>query len=317
MTQDEACGLLDIELDRLGYEPKTDDDDQKKAILEAAGRVPLAIKWAAQMAAERRSLKEASSILRGTGPGKQAFLSFCFATMYDALSDIAKDAAKLIPYLDSEWQPMTLAIMLDQPIDAVRLAIFELADQGLIFSNEEDDEDYDVLPLTKEFLSKKWNEDQSFRKKAMARLDEMFEADGADHVLRNWPEERRVRHLIPIARDRTRSAQRSSALKIINLAQSWISTQDMAREEVVLRFLEGQNLYMIGRVAPGIAHMRQALSSEETSEILDGTDLLFFAEALFSFGGYSAEKEACTAVGIAMQRKTVPRPSVWLSFLTL
>jgi len=197
MTDEEARGLLELELDRLGYEVKRGDGDQKQAILLAAGGVPLAIKWAAQMAAERRSLKEASSILRGTGPGKQAFLSFCFATMYDALSDIAKDAAKLIPHLDSEWQPMTLAVMLDQPVESVRLAIYELADQGLIYSNDDDKDGYGVLPLTKEFLSKKWNEDQTFRKKAMARLDEMFEADGADHVLRNWSAERRVSHLIP------------------------------------------------------------------------------------------------------------------------
>ena len=72
--------------------------------------------------------------------------------MYDALSDVAKDAAKLIPYLDSEWKPMTLTVMLDLPLETVRLAIYELADQGIIYrTNDIDEDDYGVLPLTKEF----------------------------------------------------------------------------------------------------------------------------------------------------------------------
>jgi hypothetical protein len=68
-------------------------------------------------------------------------------------------------------------------------------------------------------------------------------------------------------------------------------------------------------MAPGIAHMRQAVSSEETNEILEGDDLLIFADALFSFGGYSAEKEACTAVALALQRKAIPGHNIWKNFL--
>jgi len=133
MTAQEAKDLLSLELDRLGYEPKKEDEQHVTAILQSAGGVPLAIKWASQLAADRRSLKEASSILRGAGLGKQEFLSFCFATMYDTLSASAKDAAKLIPYLDSEWKPMTLSIMLDLPLETVRMAIYELADKGIIY----------------------------------------------------------------------------------------------------------------------------------------------------------------------------------------
>ena len=62
MTADEAKTLLSLELDRLGYEQKKDDDQHVVAILHAAGGVPLAIKWAAQLAAERRSLRDASRI---------------------------------------------------------------------------------------------------------------------------------------------------------------------------------------------------------------------------------------------------------------
>ena len=58
---------------------------------------------------------------------------------------------------------------------------------------------------------------------------------------------------------------------------------------------------MLGRKAPGIAHMRQAAAFEGTDGFLEGADLLFFAEALFAFGGHSAEKEACQTVSIGMQ----------------
>ncbi len=316
MDAHEANDLLSLELDRLGYEPKKEDEQHVATILQAAGGVPLAIKWASQMAAERRSLKDASSVLRGAGPGKQEFLSFCFATMYDSLSDVARNAAELIPYLDSEWKPMTLTVMLDLPLETIRLAIYELADKGIIYRTNEIDEDaYGVLPLTKEFLSNKWHEHQTFRKQAMTRLDEMFEADDAEGVLLDWPQERRVRHLTPLARKRTKSGDHGRALKMINLAQSWLDSQELRQQEVILRFLEGQNLYMLGRKAPGIAHMRQAAAFEGAPDFLEGEDFLFFAEVLFTFGGHSAEREACQTVVIGIQRGTMPSPLVWETFI--
>ncbi len=85
MTSSEAENLLNLELDRLGCQISNDDEEDLRAILAEAGGVPLAIKWAAQIASERRSLRVTSSILRGSGAGKQELLSFYFATMYDAL----------------------------------------------------------------------------------------------------------------------------------------------------------------------------------------------------------------------------------------
>ena len=316
MAAQEARDLLSLELDRLGYEPKKEDEQNVAAILQAAGGVPLAIKWASQLAAERRSLKDASSVLRGAGLGKQEFLSFCFATMYDALSDVAKNAAQLIPYLDAEWKPMTLSVMLDLPVETVRLAIYELADKGIIYrTNEIAEDDYGVLPLTKEFLSNKWHEHQTFRRQVMARLDEMFEADGGEGVLLEWPEERRVQHLTLLARKRTTSGDYLRALKLVNLAQSWLGSPELHRQEVILRYLEGQNLYMLGRKAPGIAHMRQAVTAEKAQDHLGAADFLSFAEALFDFGGMSAEKEACQNVSIGIQLGEIPSLALWNNFV--
>ena len=316
MAAQEAKELLLLELDRLGYEPKKEDEQHESAILQAAGGVPLAIKWASQLAAERRSLKEASSILRGAGPGKQEFLGFCFATMFDSLSDVAKNAAELIPYLDTEWKPVTLSVMLDLPVETVRHGIFELADKGIIYRpSEMVDDDYGVLPLTKEFLFNKWHEHQTFRKQVMARLDEMLETDAADGALLEWPEERRVKHLTDLARKRTRSGDFTRALKMVNLAQSWLAPRDLHREAVILRFLEGESLYMTGRKAPGIAHMRQAVTAENAQEYLHAKDFLFFAKSLFGFGGLASEKEACENVSTGIQLGENPSIAVWEKFI--
>ncbi|MHB8271181.1 ATP-binding protein [Bradyrhizobium sp.] len=316
MASEESRDLLALELDRLGYEPKKEDEEHVAAILQGGGGVPLAIKWAAQLAAARRSIKEASAILRGAGLGKQEFLSFCFATMYDALTEGAKNAAKLIPYLDLEWKPMTLSVMLDLPPEAVRLAIYELADQGIIYrTNEIEEDDYGVLPLTKEFLSNKWHENQAFRKQVIARLDEMFESEGAEGVLLEWSEERRVQHLTPLARKRTELGDHQRALKMINLAQSWLDAKELHKQGIILRFLEGRNLYALGRKAGGIAHMHQAVTAEAADDSLQAGDFLFFAETLFTFGGLATEKDACQNVAIGIQRGAEPSMSVWSAFV--
>ena len=114
----------------LGFIGSPDDKPHYEAILKGAGGVPLAIKWAAQIAFDRKSLRDASSVLRGAGAGKKELLSFCFNTMFDALSETAKNAARLVPYLGAEWKPITISIALDIPIDAARMAIYELSRLG-------------------------------------------------------------------------------------------------------------------------------------------------------------------------------------------
>ena len=149
----------------------------------------------------------------------------------------------------------------------------------------------------------------------MGRLDEMFEADHAEGVLLEWPEERRVDHLTFLARKRTENEDCVRALKMVNLAQSWLGGHDLARHEVILRFLEGQNLYMLTKKAAGIAHMRQAIAVEGAQDYLRAEDFLFFAEALFDFGGLSVEKEACQNVSTGIQLGEMPSIPLWDNFL--
>jgi hypothetical protein len=113
----------------------------------------------------------------------------------------------------------------------------------------------------------------------------------------------------------TKSGDSPRALKMVNLAQSWLGDQELRREEIVLRFLEGQNLYHLGRKASGIAHMRQATSAEKAQDYLESSDFLFFGEALFDFGGLSSEREACQSVVTGIQIGKEPSLSLWDTFL--
>jgi hypothetical protein len=299
MTADEARDLLSSELERVGYQVVEGDAEHVDEILRAAGGVPLAIKWAAQIARERESLKEASSLLRGAGSAKQELLNFSFATMYDALTDNAKDVARLIPYLGAEWKAMTISIALDLAIDAVRAAIFELEDKGIIFRvrNDRPDE-YGVLPLTKEFLSNKWHQSH-LQKRVDARFSETF-SSGSEGFLLEWPTERRVKFLLNLAREKVEGSNESLALKLIGLAQSWLDSIEDQSLGTNLRFLEGKALYSSGKRAAGLTHMRQAIHSHKSRSSLSGDDILFFSAALYAHGGTASEKEAseCVQPGI-------------------
>jgi hypothetical protein len=296
MTFSEADDLIRSELDRLGYEMEDRDDECLKGIVTASGGVPLAIKWAAQIAAERRSLKEAWAILRGAGPTKQELLSFCFTTMYDALSDDAKNVARLIPYLAGEWKPMTISIALDIPVEAVRFAIFELSDKGIIFRARQDrPDDYSVLPLTKDFLSNKWHESH-LQRAVDKRFSEMFSSGLSEGFLLEWPLARRVEFLADHARKKAEAGEYAVSLKLVQLAQTWVSELDSASLETQLRFLEGRSLYNCGNRGAGLAHMGQAIQSHRNNPCLKGEDLLTFGEALFAHGGTVSEKEASESV---------------------
>jgi hypothetical protein len=313
MSEAEAEDLLKFELERLRYPIDKGDEGYLRAVLKAAGGVPLAIKWAAQIASERRSLREASSVLRGAGSDKQAFLSFCFSTMFDALSEPAKDAARLIPHLDTEWKPLPISIALDLPVETVRAGMYELADKGIIFRHRDDRaDDYGVLPLTKDFLFNKFHE-SPLRRKVDERFSEMFSSDESEGFLLEWPEPRRVEFLTKHARGRTQKGAHMAALTLVRLARSWAPEGDKA--EIQLRFLEGYNLYMTGNRAGGIAHMRQAIEMDDDNASLGGNDILLFSEALFSHGGSAGEREASEGVLTGIQRGALPTEAVVDSFM--
>jgi hypothetical protein len=304
MSPRESDNLLRMELERLGFPVDENYEGDLKEILSASGGVPLAIKWAAQIASENESLRVASSILRDASAKKQELLNFCCTTMYDALSDTAKDAAKLIPDLGSDWNAITLSIALNIPIETVRLAIYELADKGIIFrSGDKRTDDYGVLPLTRDYLSGKWNESHALRRKVEDQFTQMFSSDKSDGFLLDWDVKRRVDFLTRQARTKIASGEYDAARKLVQLAQNWSQDAGLSDSAIKLRFLEGQILYTSGsNKLAGIVHMRQAIEHDNNDSNLEGAEILLFAEALFAHGDRTAEKEASAMVLTGLQR---------------
>jgi len=54
---------------------------------------------------------------------------------------------------------------------------------------------------------------------------------------------------------------------------------------------------------------------EAADSSLQAADFLFFAEALFAFGGHSTEKEACQNVSMGIQRGAKPSMPAWTTFV--
>jgi hypothetical protein len=64
--------LFGGELERLGYSQNPAEEQYFQKILIASGGVPLAIKWAGQIAAERHSLSSAANVLDLRGAFKDS-----------------------------------------------------------------------------------------------------------------------------------------------------------------------------------------------------------------------------------------------------
>jgi tetratricopeptide (TPR) repeat protein len=297
MDTSEAEDLLRKELKELGYDFKESDDEYFRSILQTAGGLPLALKWAAQITHEKRSLYQASRVLAGAGHGKRELLDFCFASMFEALSDTGRQTAALIPILDAEWKPMTLSIALDLPVDKVKMAIEEIADNGIIFTTDENkaDDGYALLPLTKEFLLRRWEEAKELQTEVKERIAEMF-SSGQGNLL-DLPIDQRIPLIKEVAREKAERGEQDKALKLVQLALDW------KQRDPSLRFMQGQLVYESQSRDAGIAHMEQAIKLDEEGHILTSQDVYYYAKALFARGPM-AEREAFDFVGSIIRRES-------------
>jgi len=306
MTVGEARQLFEMELAHRGCVSGKDDEKHIQAILDKAGGVPLAIKWAAQIASESGSLEKASSILRGAGPGKRELLNFCFGNIFDALSNTAKDAAKLIPHLGPNWNAIWISTALDISVEEAHSAIGELSAKGIISRGRRDrPNDYYVLPLTEEYLSNKCHESHLARV-VDRRIAETFSLEGSQDLSEGFLFERgkdeRIRYVTKLAREKIKKDEYAKALRLVRLAESWIEPEDMNEQIVQLRYLEGKTLYMTDNRLAGLAHMERAIGYDAHHSSLLGDEVLFFAQALFAHGGGSKEKLASEAVSAGVDK---------------
>jgi Putative DNA-binding domain/NB-ARC domain len=289
MTHDEAISLLYQELERIEYTNYINEQDDVEEIIKATGHLPLAIKWAASLAVNAKSLKQVSCQLRQYDSTKREFLDFCFATMYDDLSDIARDIVLLCPYLGEEWNAITLSIAIDQPISKIERAIVELEDRGILFNSSiSRDGTFFVLPLTLDFLSTKWNEKKSFRDEVINRIANSVASSSYEGLLFNWPVEERIKVLKAKAQQLEDTFIFDQALKLIKLALQWCSNQD---DITRLRFMEGRIIYKTGEKSNGIDRMSCALSSTLTTNGWED-EHIFLCQARLSFGRNQEERYA-------------------------
>ncbi len=289
MHEDEARALLFHELERVGYRGYIGESAHVQEILAATGRLPLALKWAAGLAASCGSLKEASRRLRTTDASKREFLNFCFATMYDALTPLGRDLALLCTYLGEEWNVPTACVALDRSESELERAFQELKDRGIVFAAAGG---LSMLPLTSDFLSSKWHEADVLRKEVTARLAEAIGSAKDEGLLLNWPVARRVEVLRQRARE-LMPLEPERAGRLVRLALGWA-------QDAGLRYLEGRSAYLSGQRQDGLSMMRVALGQAGEAPMVE--ERLLFAESLLRHGGKQGQREA-----LQLAEDTMPR----------
>jgi predicted transcriptional regulator len=286
MEEFEARELLLHELKRVGYDTFYGEESYVDEIIRVTGRLPLALKWAAGIATKSSSLKEASSRLRRQDNTKQEFLNFCFATMFDVLSPLARDVALLCPYLGDEWNVTALSVALDRSESDINRAIDELKDRGIVQASSSTREGaLSLLPLTVDFLSYKWHENEKLRNEVTHRLADAIASPEIEGVLLNWPREQRVRVLQQRAEALREGGDLKLAKRLVRLALNWSPFDPR------LRFLEGRILYESGKRSDGLSYMHVAIAQAS-----DGQDLaeqrLYLAHALLHTGGSRDVRDA-------------------------
>jgi hypothetical protein len=278
MTEEEALKLLYYELDRIGYTDYVNEAAEAKEILKATGYLPLAIKWAASLVSEPGSLRRVSTHIRNHGdPRRKEFLEYCFADMFAELSDPARNAALLCPYLLENWNALTVSMALGQPVGLVEQAITDLEDSGILVKNKIG---FSMLPLPMNFLSNRWHESKTFRDHVIHRIARAFTSQSYQGTVFSWPAEERVKVLRQKACELESENNLEEALRTIRLALSWEKDPE---QKHVLQLIEGRIIFRSGDRREGLEEMRNAVSQLSTEDGLHD-DLIFFAEALLSHG---------------------------------
>jgi hypothetical protein len=170
-----------------------------------------------------------------------------------------------------------------------------LADKGLIYDRGK--ESYDVLPLTRDYLSGKWNESPDLKRIVQDHFTAMFSSDRlpADGFLLDWPVPRRVGFLRTHAQQKFDDGLLDDALKLVRLAQSWMP-------DARLKCLEGRVLIGKGSRAAGISLMRHALRTVDHDEDGPADEYISFADALLAHGERRAEREAAQALSTGLRK---------------
>lgn len=254
MVEEEARDLFEFELSRQGYQRKVGDTSAIRAIVETTGRIPLALKWSAAIAARKSSLAAAEKVFHGAPLVKQEFLAFCFTTMFDGLSANSKRVALLNPYLESNWTLPILSIALDISEEEILSSLSELEHRGVVFARANGIGDMPgLLPLTKDFLGIKAKHEGSLEATADARLAAAL--GDANPLVAGLDPKKRVEVLINAVRRKIDENKLGEAERLANFLHQILN----GSENHAGKFLVGQILFLKGSKSHGKDLMNQAL----------------------------------------------------------
>ncbi|MDX6445954.1 MAG: LuxR family transcriptional regulator, glucitol operon activator [Blastocatellia bacterium] len=297
MDEAEAKELLYEELKRVGFKDVYSDNESVNEIIKATGKIPLALKWAALLAASNQSLKDASHRLRKLDATKKEFLSFCFATMFDEISRLAQDVAVLGVYLENKCNTTTLSVVLDKTEDEMEAAFKELKAKGILLDNFSDERTaLSFLPLTEDFLANKWNENKGFRERALARM----KLKGINF---NHTAEQRFTDVRERVKELKKAGNHKEAIQQVTIALS------LDPQNSVLLFLRGSALYESGRRREGLNLMQYVVTgNEENPALLD--ERIVLSLALIEYGTAKTTKEGLRILKLASEKAQLPSHAI-------
>ncbi len=293
MDESEARELLYEELKRVGFKDVYSDNESIDEIIKATGKIPLALKWAALLGASHQSLKDASHRLRKLDATKKEFLSFCFATMFDEISLLARDVAVLGVYLENNCNTATLSVVLDRTEDEIEEAFKELKAKGILLDSFSDERKaLSFLPLTEDFLANKWNEGKDFRERTLARM----KLKGINF---NQTVEERFADVRVRVKELEKAGNYKDALQQIKIALS------LDPQNSILLFLRGSVLYESGRKREGLNLMQYVIAgNEENPTLLD--ERIQLSLALIEYGTAKTTKEGLRLLKLASEHAKLP-----------
>jgi Schlafen, AlbA_2/NB-ARC domain len=288
MDKDDARSLFYEELEFFKYYNYFNEENEVNEILEATGYLPLAIKWAASMIIHCKNLKVVSSQFRQASSTRKSFLDFCFSTMYDGLSSLARETALCFPFLSENANSSNISILLQKANKDIDDAMSELEDKGLIFFHSDTQKErFFILPLTIDFLSEKLNQDGNFR---MQLIEISAENEGI-HLPKSQQVEVYYRRANMLE---SKNENLSKALVLTSGALQTIAKENIDVSPKILhslKFLEGKIIYKLKQFNKGIFRMMMAIDKENEIFFVPN-DFIFLCSAVFNHGSGQDEQKA-------------------------
>lgn len=297
MTEEEGRMLFSHELKRIGAISDLGRSETIDKIVEAAGRLPLAIKWAASLALSDNSLPRVLEEFQKGGVQKYEFLSYCFSEMVDGLSPVARECALLCPYLpDESWNTSMLSLALSRNPFEIDAAIGELESRGLIVRGTHADTRF-VLPLTMDFLSERLRKNKHFRQEVDRRLSDAI-PEANDEFLGMSPN-RKGELLYDRAIELVEKGEYALAQTRLELALQYAREADY-KLAIKCRCLDARLRDQKGEHRAAIDQMRAALTPvQDIPEFAN--EFLWLGGSILRFGARAERAEAIDQIVAAIR----------------